>query len=75
MTSVRQSATLYREGAELDDLLAELGVARTGIVLIGEHPTRGLQYYYGEGDDHALDDVGGGESIAPRRFGKAARQR
>ncbi len=71
----RLGQTRLNKLAELDDLLAELGVARTGIVLIGEHPTRGLQYYYGDGDDHALDDVGGGESIAPRRFGKAARQR
>ena len=71
----RLGQTRLNKLAELDDLLGELGVARTGIVLIGEHPTRGLQYYYAEGDDNPLDDVRGGESIVPRRFGKAARQR
>ena len=53
----RLGHTRLNKLAELDDLLGELGVARTGIVLIGEHPARGLQYYYGEGDDHALDDA------------------
>src|SRR6476469_9717439 len=34
MTSVRQSATLYREGAELDDLLAELDEQHPGQVRV-----------------------------------------
>src|SRR5690349_316212 len=34
MTSARQSATLYREGAELDDLLAELDEAHPGQVRV-----------------------------------------
>ena len=34
---------------ELDDLLAQHGVPRTGIVLIGDHPMRGADYYYGNG--------------------------
>ena len=42
----RLDQTRLNKLAELDDLLAEHGVARTGIVLIGEHPTRGMQYYY-----------------------------
>ena len=71
----RLGHTRLNKLAELDNLLGELGVARTGIVLIGEHPTRGLQYYYGVGDDHALEDVPGSAPIAPRRFGKTARQR
>lgn len=71
----RLGHTRLNKLAELDTLLADLGVARTGIVLIGEHPTRGQQYYYGEGDDHALEDVPGSAPIAPRRFGKTARQR
>jgi len=71
----RLDQTRLNKLAELDDLLAELGVPRTGIVLIGEHPTRGLQYYYAEGDQPALDDAPGGEPLAPRRVGKTARQR
>jgi Mrp family chromosome partitioning ATPase/capsular polysaccharide biosynthesis protein len=65
---------------ELDDLLGENGVTRTGIVLIGEHPTRGVQYYYAE-EDGSSDEDGSPDkdlpnraSIAPRRSRKTARQ-
>jgi tyrosine-protein kinase len=45
----RMDQTRLHRLDELDDLLAQHGVARTGIVLIGDHPMRGAEYYYGNG--------------------------
>lgn len=33
---------------QLDDLLVQHGVVRTGVVLIGDHPSRHVSYYYAE---------------------------
>jgi Mrp family chromosome partitioning ATPase len=71
---------------ELDELLAEHDVKRTGIVLIGEHPARGVEYYYApdtngvaepapvpEGNGVAEPDLRDRESRAPTRSRRAAR--
>lgn len=52
---------------EVDELLREHGVRRTGIVLIGESPARGQQYYYGapEADPHAVPPAR--EEVAAKR--------
>jgi capsular exopolysaccharide synthesis family protein len=71
----RLGQTRLNKLEQLDDLLGEHGVTRTGIVLIGEHPTRGVQYYYAEPetDDGSPADLPRRASIAPRRSGKATR--
>lgn len=43
---------------ELDDLLSRHGIATTGVVLIGEHPMRHLEYYYAEGNGTPRADEG-----------------
>lgn len=45
---VRLDETRLNKLDELDDLLGQNGVPRTGVVLIGEHPMRRVQYYYAE---------------------------
>jgi capsular exopolysaccharide synthesis family protein len=51
---------------ELDDILRRHGVSRMGVVLIGEHPMRGPQYYYGEANGGSRP-VPGRSEIAPER--------
>ena len=45
MTSARQSATLYREGVELDDLLANLRAAGVEVVTKPEWDDAGLSRF------------------------------
>jgi tyrosine-protein kinase len=42
---------------ELDDLLSQNGVNRTGVVLIGEHPMRRVSYYYADGNGDSAPEV------------------
>ncbi len=48
---------------ELDDLLRQNGVTRMSLVLIGEHPMRPGNYYYGEPTN------GSSRPVAPKRTG------
>ncbi len=68
---------------QLDELLSEHGVTRTGIVLIGEHPARAVEYYYAPESNGVADaaDVPEPEpgladrgSRAPTRARKTARR-
>lgn len=61
----RLDQTRLNRFAELEDLLSQHGVTRMGVVLIGEHPMRGLQYAYGGGN-------GGPRADLPRRSGSEA---
>jgi capsular exopolysaccharide synthesis family protein len=60
---------------QLDDLLSDHGVSRMGIVLIGEHPTGGVEYYYGEtANGNAEAELPTRASLASERPAKAARR-
>lgn len=54
---VRLDRTRLNKLDELDDLLSQHGVTRMGLVLIGDHPQRGLQYYYGQGNGSSRASV------------------
>jgi capsular exopolysaccharide synthesis family protein len=49
--------------ADLDELLGQQGASITGLVVVGEAPTRGSSYYY----------AGGEEAVVPRERGKGPR--
>jgi capsular exopolysaccharide synthesis family protein len=69
----RLGQTRLNKLEEVDELLTENGVTRTGMVLIGESPGRGLQYYYGapEANSHIVPSPR--EEVAPKRSGRAVR--
>lgn len=58
----RLDQTRLNKLEELDDLLAQNGVTRTGVVLIGEHPMRRAPYYYADANG----------SSRPERTGRTA---
>jgi capsular exopolysaccharide synthesis family protein len=53
----RLDQTRLNKLEELDDLLGEHGIPRTGVVLIGEHPMRRMDYYYAEGNGTSGTDL------------------
>jgi capsular exopolysaccharide synthesis family protein len=53
----RLDQTRLNKVDELDDLLGQHGVPRTGVVLIGEHPMRRIEYYYAEGNGSSRPGV------------------
>jgi capsular exopolysaccharide synthesis family protein len=59
---------------ELDDLLSQHGVTDMGLVLIGEHPTRGPQYYYGSGNGGSDPNSPRQPGVEPGRSGKGLLQ-
>ena len=61
----RLDETRLNKVDELDDLLGQYGVERTGVVLIGDHPVRHTEYYYSESNGSSRDE--------PRR-GRAERE-
>jgi capsular exopolysaccharide synthesis family protein len=70
----RLDQTRLNKLEELDDLLAQQGIARTGVVLIGEHPMRRIEYYYGDGNgssrgapvpDRAVEPKPSGSGLTP----------
>lgn len=61
---VRLEQTRLGKLDELNDLLGQHGAPRTGVVLIGEHPMRRIQYYYAE-------ENGGSRSSSSRRRAEA----
>jgi capsular exopolysaccharide synthesis family protein len=77
----RLDQTRLSKLAELDDLLSQHGVTHMGLVLIGEHPMRGPQYYYGgsgsgsgSGNGGSRPNVPGRPRIEPERSGKGLLQ-
>jgi capsular exopolysaccharide synthesis family protein len=63
----RLDQTRLSKLAELDDLLSQHGVTHMGLVLIGEHPMRGPQYYYGGSGSGSGTGNGGSRPSVPRR--------
>jgi Mrp family chromosome partitioning ATPase len=61
----RLDQTRLSKLAELDDLLRQHGVTQMGLVLIGEHPMRGPQYYYGSGGGSSGGSGGGNGGSRP----------
>jgi capsular exopolysaccharide synthesis family protein len=61
----RLNQTRLNKLDELDDLLSQNGVKRTGVVLIGEHPMRRVPYYYVDGNGSAGSDAPGRPGIEP----------
>jgi capsular exopolysaccharide synthesis family protein len=55
----RLDQTRLNKLEELTDLLSQHGVARTGLVLVGEHPMRGGGYYYAETNGSSPPEVPG----------------
>ena len=58
---------------EVDDLLAEHGAPRTGIVLIGDHPAHSVHYYYGGREANSRPAPPVPANVESKRFGKAVR--
>jgi succinoglycan biosynthesis transport protein ExoP len=65
----RLDQTRLNKLEELDDLLSQNGVGRTGVVLIGEHPMRRVPYYYAEGNGSGHSASPGGAEIGPAPSG------
>lgn len=66
----RLDQTRLNKLEELDDLLSQNGVSRTGVVLIGEHPMRRLPYYYAEGNGDGRSGSGTGPEVRPEPSGE-----